>query len=76
FKLSLPPWSKVRPGDYTKLLKKIRDRPDATLLESVLLRSQSLAIYSPENHGHFGLALGAYAHFTSPIRRYPDLLVH
>ena len=76
FKLSLPPWSKVRPGDYTKLLKKIRDRPDATLLESVLLRSQSLAIYSPENHGHFGLALEAYAHFTSPIRRYPDLLVH
>lgn len=76
FKLSLPPWSKVRPGDYTKLLKKIRDRPDATLLESVLLRSQSLAIYSPDNHGHFGLALEAYAHFTSPIRRYPDLLVH
>ncbi|MDI9250115.1 ribonuclease R, partial [Stenotrophomonas sp. RS-48] len=76
FKLSLPPWSKVRPGDYTKLLKKIRDRPDATLLESVLLRSQSLAVYSPDNHGHFGLALEAYAHFTSPIRRYPDLLVH
>ncbi|WP_049465960.1 ribonuclease R [Stenotrophomonas indicatrix] len=76
FKLSLPPWSKVRPGDYTKLLKKIRDRPDATLLESVLLRSQSLAVYSPDNNGHFGLALEAYAHFTSPIRRYPDLLVH
>ena len=65
FKLSLPPWSKVRPGDYTKLLKKIRDRPDATLLESVLLRSQSLAIYSPENHGHFGLALEAYAHHVA-----------
>lgn len=76
FKLSPPPWSKVRPGDYTKLLKKIRDRPDATLLESVLLRSQSLAVYSPDNNGHFGLALEAYAHFTSPIRRYPDLLVH
>ena len=76
FKLSLPPWSKVRPGDYTKLLKKVRERPDAALLESVLLRSQSLAVYSPENHGHFGLALEAYAHFTSPIRRYPDLLVH
>ncbi|MEN5002506.1 ribonuclease R [Stenotrophomonas indicatrix] len=76
FKLSLPPWSKVRPGDYTKLMKKIRDRPDATLLESVLLRSQSLAVYSPDNNGHFGLALEAYAHFTSPIRRYPDLLVH
>lgn len=66
----------MRPGDYTKLLKKIRDRPDATLLESVLLRSQSLAVYSPDNNGHFGLALEAYAHFTSPIRRYPDLLVH
>ncbi|RBC95572.1 ribonuclease R, partial [Xanthomonas oryzae pv. oryzae] len=76
FQLSLPAWSKVRPGDYTKLLKKVRARPDAALLESVLLRSQSLAVYSPENNGHFGLALEAYAHFTSPIRRYPDLLVH
>ncbi len=76
FGLSLPAWSKVRPGDYTKLLKKVRERPDAALLESVLLRSQSLAVYSPENSGHFGLALEAYAHFTSPIRRYPDLLVH
>lgn len=75
FQLSLPAWSKVRPGDYTKLLKKVRARPDAALLESVL-RSQSLAVYSPENNGHFGLALEAYAHFTSPIRRYPDLLVH
>jgi ribonuclease R len=46
------------------------------LIESVLLRSQSLAVYSPQNSGHFGLALEAYAHFTSPIRRYPDLLVH
>ncbi|PPU93670.1 ribonuclease R [Xanthomonas hyacinthi] len=76
FKLSLPPWSKVVPGDYTKLLKKVRERPDAALLESVLLRSQSMAVYSPDNAGHFGLALEAYAHFTSPIRRYPDLLVH
>jgi ribonuclease R len=76
FKLSLPAWSKVKPGDYTKLLKKVRARADAALLESVLLRSQSLAVYSPDNAGHFGLALEAYAHFTSPIRRYPDLLVH
>lgn len=66
----------MRPGDYTRLLKKVRDRPDAALLESVLLRSQSLAVYSPDNVGHFGLALEAYTHFTSPIRRYPDLLVH
>ncbi len=76
FKLSMPAWGKVEPRDFTKLLKKIRDRPDATLLESVLLRSQSMAVYSPDNVGHFGLALEAYAHFTSPIRRYPDLLVH
>ena len=76
FKLTLPPWAKVQPRDFTALLKKIRERPDAALLESVLLRSQSLAVYSTDNHGHFGLALAAYAHFTSPIRRYPDLLVH
>ena len=76
FKLSLPPWAKVQPKDYTKLLEKVHERADATLLESVLLRSQSMAVYQPENLGHFGLALEAYAHFTSPIRRYPDLLVH
>ena len=76
FKLSLPAWSKVRPADFTRLLGKIRDRPDAALIESVVLRSQSLAVYSPDNVGHFGLALEHYAHFTSPIRRYPDLLVH
>jgi ribonuclease R len=76
FGLKLPPWSKVLPKDYTQLLKKIRARPDAALLETVLLRSQSMAVYSPENKGHFGLALEAYGHFTSPIRRYPDLLLH
>ena len=76
FKLKMPPWSKVEPRDFTALLKKIRDRPDAALLESVLLRSQSLAVYAAENLGHFGLALEAYGHFTSPIRRYPDLLLH
>ncbi len=76
FRLSMPAWAKVQPRDFTRLLEKIRERPDAALLESVLLRSQSLAVYQPENLGHFGLALEAYAHFTSPIRRYPDLLVH
>ena len=76
FKLSMPPWAKVQPRDFTQLLKKVRERPDAALLESVLLRSQSLAVYTPDNAGHFGLALEAYAHFTSPIRRYADLLVH
>jgi ribonuclease R len=76
FGLSLPPWSKVQPKDFTQLLRKIRERPDAPLLETVLLRSQSLAVYQTENLGHFGLALEAYGHFTSPIRRYPDLLLH
>ncbi|WP_058834342.1 ribonuclease R [Luteimonas abyssi] len=76
FNLRMPAWSKVRPKDFTQLLAKVRERPDAALLESVLLRSQSLAVYSAENIGHFGLALEAYSHFTSPIRRYPDLLVH
>ncbi|HTN48362.1 MAG TPA: ribonuclease R [Burkholderiaceae bacterium] len=65
-----------QPSDYALLLKKIRPRPDAQLLQTVLLRSMQQAIYSPHNSGHFGLAYEAYAHFTSPIRRYPDLLVH
>jgi ribonuclease R len=76
FHLRMPPVDTVTPGDFSALLKKIRNRADAGLIESVLLRSQSLAVYSPQNSGHFGLALDAYAHFTSPIRRYPDLLVH
>ena len=76
FHLKLPPAAQVKPKDFSGLLKKIRDRVDAGLIESVLLRSQSLAVYSAKNSGHFGLALDAYAHFTSPIRRYPDLLVH
>ena len=76
FALRMPPWAKLQPKDFANLLVKVRERPDATLLESVVLRSQSQAVYSPENIGHFGLALAAYAHFTSPIRRYPDLLVH
>lgn len=76
FKLKLPPADEVKPADFAALLKKIRNRADVSLIESVLLRSQSMAVYQPENTGHFGLALDAYAHFTSPIRRYPDLLVH
>jgi ribonuclease R len=62
--------------DYAKLLEKIRGRPDYPLLQTVLLRSLRQATYSPKNVGHFGLAYEAYTHFTSPIRRYPDLLVH
>ena len=62
--------------DYGKLMKLIKERPDAQLLQTVLLRSMQQAVYSPDNVGHFGLAYEAYAHFTSPIRRYPDLLIH
>ena len=62
--------------DYGKLLSLIKTRPDAQLLQTVLLRSMQQAVYSPDNVGHFGLAYEAYAHFTSPIRRYPDLLIH
>jgi len=64
------------PKDYARLLHRIRDRADRHLIETVLLRSMMAAEYSPDNAGHFGLALDAYAHFTSPIRRYPDLVVH
>ncbi|WP_448098202.1 ribonuclease R [Luteibacter yeojuensis] len=76
FKLKMPPADEVTPADFSALLKKVHDRPEAELIQSVLLRAQSMAVYHPENQGHFGLALDAYAHFTSPIRRYPDLLVH
>ncbi|MGZ8903938.1 MAG: RNB domain-containing ribonuclease, partial [Methylobacter sp.] len=64
------------PLDYMPVVDSIQDRPDAHLIQTGLLRSMSQAVYSPELKGHFGLALDAYAHFTSPIRRYPDLLVH
>lgn len=62
--------------DYAELLAKIKGRPDEQLLQTVMLRSLRQAVYSPENVGHFGLAYESYTHFTSPIRRYPDLLVH
>lgn len=64
------------PKDYAHILRVVADRPDAHMIQTVLLRSMSQAIYSPDNKGHFGLAFDAYAHFTSPIRRYPDLMVH
>jgi ribonuclease R len=74
--LSLGGGEHPTPGDYAQLLAKIKGRPDFNLLQTVLLRSLQQAVYSPENEGHFGLGYDAYAHFTSPIRRYPDLLVH
>jgi ribonuclease R len=64
------------PADYAAIAAQIAPRPDAPLLQTMLLRSMQQAIYSPYNVGHFGLSYDAYAHFTSPIRRYPDLLTH
>ncbi len=74
--LSLPGGNKPQPVDYAALLEQVADRPDAEMLQTMLLRSMKQAVYDPENRGHFGLALASYAHFTSPIRRYPDLLLH
>lgn len=64
------------PADYQNVMLQIADRPDAELIQVMLLRSMRQAIYTPDNEGHFGLALEEYAHFTSPIRRYPDLVLH
>jgi ribonuclease R len=64
------------PGEFQKIAQATKDRPDAPQIHSMLLRSMQQAIYTPMNNGHFGLAFDAYTHFTSPIRRYPDLLVH
>ncbi|RQV29393.1 ribonuclease R [Burkholderia cenocepacia] len=74
--LSLGGGDKPHASDYAALMAQIRDRPDAQMLQPMLLRSMQQAVYSPDNIGHFGLAYEAYAHFTSPIRRYPDLLTH
>ncbi|HVL36264.1 MAG TPA: ribonuclease R [Burkholderiales bacterium] len=71
--LQLPGGEIPRPRDYAKLLEQIRPRPDFALLQTILLRSLKQAVYSPNNLGHFGLAFDSYVHFTSPIRRYPDL---
>lgn len=65
-----------KPSNYAALLSTASKRPDAHLLQTLMLRSMKQAVYSPDNVGHFGLALDAYSHFTSPIRRYPDLVVH
>ena len=65
-----------KPGEFQAIANATKDRPDAQQIHSMLLRSMQQAIYTPINSGHFGLAYEAYTHFTSPIRRYPDLLVH
>ena len=74
--LSLPGGPKPTPKDYQSLLHSIQGRPDYHIIEVVMLRSLQQAVYTPDNNGHFGLGYKAYTHYTSPIRRYPDLLVH
>ena len=74
--ISLPPGNQVHPRDFDRVLRRFAGTPESQLISEVMLRSQSQAAYSPDNIGHFGLALPRYAHFTSPIRRYADLLVH
>lgn len=74
--ISLPPGNQLHPRDLDRVLRKAAGTADAQVVNEVMLRSQSQAAYSADNIGHFGLALTRYAHFTSPIRRYADLLVH
>lgn len=74
--LKVPHPVHVKPRDFARMAERVADRPDAAAIYMAMLRSMSHAEYTPQNIGHFGLALDAYAHFTSPIRRYPDLLVH
>jgi ribonuclease R len=74
--ISLPPGNQLHPRDLDRVLRQVAGTDAAPLVNDVMLRSQSQASYSPENIGHFGLGLSRYAHFTSPIRRYADLLVH
>jgi len=74
--ISLPKRAEPEPKDYCDILAKVANRPDQELIQTMLLRSMRQAVYQSDNLGHFGLALDSYSHFTSPIRRYPDLVVH
>ena len=75
-RLTLGGGSRPTPKHYRALLEKVRSRPDSASIQTMVLRSMAQAVYTPDNAGHFGLALDAYAHFTSPIRRYADLVLH
>jgi ribonuclease R len=74
--LKVPTGQRLRPADLNRILQEVANKPVSQLVSQTVLRSQSQAVYSPDNLGHFGLALARYAHFTSPIRRFPDLIVH
>ena len=76
FGLKLGGGSKPSPADYEAVVKAVQDKPYGEIVQMALLRSMQRAVYSPENIGHYGLSYECYTHFTSPIRRYPDLLVH
>ena len=76
FAITLPRTGPIKPADLSLVLRQTHSSDEARLIETVVVRSLPQAVYQPENIGHFGLALTEYAHFTSPIRRYPDLLVH
>jgi ribonuclease R len=76
YKLELKPDGTVDPKDINKLLAEVKDKPEENLISSATIKTMSKALYSIENLGHFGLAFDYYTHFTSPIRRYPDLIVH
>jgi ribonuclease R len=74
--LKLPGAGSLKPGDFNKVLQRAKSMPVTDLINEIVLRSQAQAVYAAENAGHFGLHLARYAHFTSPIRRYADLIVH
>ncbi len=74
--IELPKKEQPDPADYGEILAKVANRPDKELIQTMLLRSMRQAVYQSDNLGHFGLALESYSHFTSPIRRYPDLVIH